>query len=54
MMKKLTLILIFMIMSACTTVKEKSSNLKEIGNIGKECPPKEERTLKHIFCKEPK
>ena len=27
--------------------------LKEIGNIGKECPPKDERTLKHIFCKEP-
>ena len=34
--------------------KRKTYGLKEMGNIGKNCPPKEEKTLKHIFCKEPK
>ena len=43
-----------MSLTSCTTVKDKASGIKEMGNIGKECPPKEERTLKHIFCKEPK
>ena len=44
----------FVILASCSTVKEKASGLKEIGKITKECPPKEERTLKHIFCKENK
>ena len=34
--------------------KRKTYGLKEMGNINKECPPKEEKNLKHIFCKEPK
>tara|TARA_Y100001970_G_C13778166_1_gene623981 strand:- start:346 stop:510 length:165 start_codon:yes stop_codon:yes gene_type:complete len=54
MIKKLALIFIIVSLTSCTTVKDKASGIKEMGNIGKECPPKEERTLKHIFCKEPK
>jgi len=54
MIKKILYIFAFLILSSCSTVKEKTSGLKEIGKIAKECPPKEERTLKHIFCKEPK
>jgi|TARA_Y100001970_G_C13923204_1_gene694478 hypothetical protein len=54
MTKKLLFIIIFVTLASCTTVKEKTSGLKDMGSIGKECPPKEERTLKHIFCKEPK
>ena len=44
----------FIALTACTNVKEKTSGIKEMGNIGKVCPPKDERTLRHIFCKEPK
>ena len=61
MTKKFIYIFIFIVLTSCSTVKEKTSSIKEktsgikgIGNIVKECPPKEERTLKHIFCKEPK
>ena len=54
MIKKIILILFVLTLTSCATVKEKSSGLKEMGNVGKECPPKEERTLRHIFCKEPK
>tara|TARA_B100001057_G_scaffold369038_1_gene372619 strand:+ start:1683 stop:1847 length:165 start_codon:yes stop_codon:yes gene_type:complete len=54
MIKKLLFIAILTTLASCSTVKEKTSSIKEMGNIGKECPPKSERTLKHIFCKEPK
>ena len=54
MIKKVIYIFIFVILISCSTVKEKTSGLNKIGKITKECPPKEERTLKHIFCKEPK
>ncbi len=54
MIKKILFTIIFIILASCTTVKEKTSGIKEMGNVGKECPPKGERTLKHIFCKEPK
>ena len=54
MIKKIILILFVITLTSCTTVKEKTSGIKGIGSIGKDCPPKEERTLKHIFCKEPK
>tara|TARA_B100001540_G_scaffold243425_1_gene218426 strand:+ start:372 stop:536 length:165 start_codon:yes stop_codon:yes gene_type:complete len=54
MIKKILYIFAFAILASCSTVKEKASGLKEIGKITKECPPKEERTLKHIFCKENK
>ena len=54
MIKKILYAFVFIVLASCTTVKEKTSDLKEIGKITKECPPKEERTLKHIFCKENK
>ena len=44
----------FITLASCSTVKEKTGGIKEMGSIGKECPPQEERSLKHIFCKEPK
>ncbi len=54
MIKKTMFIIILITLTSCSTVKEKTGNLKEIGSIGKECPPMEKRTLKHFFCKEPK
>jgi len=54
MIKKSLFIIVLITLASCSTVKEKTSGIKEMGNIGKECPPKEERSLKHIFCKEPK
>ncbi len=54
MIKKIAFAIVFVSLTSCATVKEKSSGLKEMGSIGKTCPPKDERTLKHIFCKEPK
>ena len=54
MIKKFVFIFLLLRLASCATVKEKTSGMKEMGNIGKECPPKDERTLKHIFCKEPK
>ena len=53
MIKKSLFIIVLITLASCSTVKEKTGSLKEMGNIGKECPPKDERTLKHIFCKEP-
>ena len=53
-LKKSLFIIILITLASCSTVKEKTSGIKEMGSIGKECPPKNERTLKHIFCKEPK
>jgi|TARA_B100000959_G_scaffold222752_1_gene235899 hypothetical protein len=54
MIKKILLTIMFITLASCANVKEKTSGIKEMGSIGKECPPKDERTLKHIFCKEPK
>ena len=54
MIKKIAILFILASLVSCTSVKEKASGIKEMGNIGKNCPPKEEKTLKHIFCKEPK
>ena len=54
MIKKVTYIFALIVLASCATVKEKTGSIKEIGNIVKDCPPKEERTLKHIFCKEAK
>ena len=56
-MKKIVLLLfVFINLTACETVKERTDGMKikDLGNISKECPPKEERTFKHIFCREPK
>ena len=54
MIKKIIYLTVFLVLASCATVNEKTGGLKEMGSIGKECPSKEERTLKHIFCKEPK
>ena len=57
MIKKIAFVFIFLSLTACETVKEKTSGIKikDVGSsITKECPPKEERTLKHIFCREAK
>ena len=54
MIKKIAFIIIFISLTSCSTIKEKASGVKEMGNIGKTCPPKDERTLKHIFCREAK
>ena len=54
MIKKIIYLSVFIALASCASVKEKTGGLKEVGSFGKECPAKEERTLKHIFCKEPK
>ena len=54
MIKKLLIMIVFITLASCSTLEEKASGMKEMGSIGKECPPKDQRTLKHIFCKEPK
>ena len=51
MIKKIGLIMLLLSITACSTVKEKASGIKKIGDT---CPPQSERTLKDIFCKEPK
>ena len=56
-MKKIILFLfVFINLTSCEAVKERTDGIKvkDLGNISKECPPKDERTLKHIFCREPK
>ena len=50
-MKKIILLAMVMSVAACSTVKNTAGGIKKINDT---CPPKEERTLKHIFCKEPK
>ena len=50
-MKKILMFLLLVSITSCATVKEKASSLKKIGDT---CPPKNERTLKNIFCKESK
>ena len=57
MKKKFVFMFIFLSLTACETLKERTGDMKikDVGsNIAKECPPKGERTLKHIFCREPK
>ena len=51
MIKKISLLVLLLSVAACASVKEKVSG---IGKISDTCPPKEERTLKDILCKEPK
>ena len=51
MIKKIGLIFLILSISACASVKEKTGGLKEIRG---ECPPKGERTVKDILCKEVK
>ena len=51
MIKKFGLLLLLISITACSSVKENVSGLKKIGDT---CPPQSERSLKDIFCKEPK
>tara|TARA_B110000037_G_scaffold205569_1_gene250610 strand:- start:488 stop:643 length:156 start_codon:yes stop_codon:yes gene_type:complete len=51
MIKKLGLIILLLSITACSTVKEGANGIKKIGDT---CPPKSERTLKDILCKEAK
>ena len=51
MIKKIGLIILLLSITACSTVKEKASGIKKIGDT---CPPKSERTLKDILCQEQK
>ena len=51
MIKKIGLLILLFSITACATIKEKSSGLKKINDT---CPPKTERTLKDILCKEAK
>ena len=49
--KKFGLLILLISITACSSVKEKASGIKKIGDT---CPPQSERSLKDIFCKEPK
>ena len=51
MIKKIGLIMLLLSIMACSTVKEKASGIKKIGDT---CPPKSERTLKDLLCRETK
>ncbi len=51
MIKNFTLIVALVFLVGCEAVKQKTENFKKPGDT---CPPKEERTLKDIFCKEAK
>ena len=50
-MKNILVFVLLISVVSCASVKEKTSGLKKIGDT---CPPKDERTLKDIFCKEAK
>jgi hypothetical protein len=50
-MKKILMFILLVSITSCASVKDKASGLKKIGDT---CPPKDERTLKDILCKEPK
>ena len=51
MIKKIGLFILLLSITACATVKEKTSGFKGVTDT---CPPKDERTLKDILCKEAK
>jgi hypothetical protein len=51
MIKKIAFIIIVFCMTGCATIKDKSSGISKITDT---CPPKSERTIKNILCKEAK
>ena len=51
MIKKISSIILVLCITACTTVKNKASGISKITDT---CPPKAERTIKNLFCKEAK
>tara|TARA_B110000438_G_scaffold260797_1_gene271081 strand:- start:80 stop:232 length:153 start_codon:yes stop_codon:yes gene_type:complete len=50
-MKKILMFILLASITSCASVKEKAGVIKKIGDT---CPPKSERTLKDILCKEAK
>ncbi|MDB4279943.1 hypothetical protein N9862_00835 [bacterium] len=50
-MKKIVIFILLASVTSCASIKDKASGLKKIGET---CPPKSERTLKNILCKEAK
>jgi len=50
-MKKIVIFILLASITSCASIKDKASGLKKIGET---CPPKSERTLKNILCKEAK
>ena len=53
MLKTISLIILALSLGACASLKENTSNIS-LKKMTDTCPPKEERTLKNIFCQEPK
>ena len=51
MIKKISLLIILLSFTACSAIKEKTTGITKITDT---CPPKSERTLKNVFCKEAK
>jgi len=49
--KKIEIFLLLASITSCASIKDKASGLKKIDET---CPPKSERTLKNILCKEAK
>ena len=52
-MNKSVITFLLLNFTACSTISEKAGKIVP-NTPGKECPPQDERTLKDIFCKEPK
>ena len=50
-MKKLLMLILLTSVGACGAIKNTTSGIKKINDT---CPPKNERTIKNIFCKEAK
>ena len=50
-MKKILIIFALVSLASCSSIKDGTSGIKKMNDT---CPPQDERTLKHIFCKEAK
>ena len=52
-MNKIIIFAMLLGFTACSAIKEKTGNIMP-NKPGKECPAKDKRTIKDIFCKEAK
>jgi hypothetical protein len=52
-MNKLIILFLLLSFTACSTISEKTGKIMP-NSPGKECPAKDKRTIKDIFCKEAK
>ena len=52
-MNKLIILFLLLSFTSCSTISEKAGKILP-NTPGKDCPSQDERTLKDIFCKEPK